>query len=710
MSRYQSWLLAYCLAAGCLPLVAQEAVTGDLVPVAAPAAEEQPVRVAVLGYEQFAAAEGMPGITSTTFATQMSYLKEQGITPISLQQFIAWLKGKIQLPGNSVLITLDEANTETYAVAMPVLRDFGFPYVVFADGRSFKDVSGCLSVRHLQEMRRAGAEIGSHSMNRPQSCDWVYADESGPEAAAKLAERELGVSAQRITATFGNCEAFSYPRGYANANMVENLAVYGYRVAFGRKPGKVTPQSSAYLLNRYMVREMKDFACAVNFGAPEEDAAVLQQVRAVAAHHQPVSQPVEVKSPENATARFPAFAENPAVGDAVQPPLPPVVDVMNDDYDNHIAGTSAPIPAPVVDEAPVADLVAPELKPRPVSDMPAAGTLIQRTVGGDWVTREFPRPVVPREQTRVAVLCYHDFSNTRQVSEMCLRTAEFCQQMQYIKDAGLTVITMQDFREWLLGDRRLPERCVLITIDDGWRSVYSEAFPVLKAYGYPFTLYLYTDFIGVNELAMTREMVREMMACGATVGSHSASHLYPSKWKSLQPESPELADTLKREIPDSVATLQQMFGNCSTYCYPGGYHTPLMQECMRANGIDMAFTVVERKVTSLEDPLQVHRYVVFGTDPRIFRRAVNFDDVAGVKTTAQGITEARERARAFFPKAFENVGAIVLPAAPAEAAENKVESAAETGQEHLPAATPKPVEPAPVLDDIPAPEYTDIQA
>ncbi len=710
MARNQSWLLAYCLAVGCLPLVAQDAVTSPEAPAENHAEAVQPVQVAVLGFEQFAAAEGMPGITSTTFATQMTYLKEQGLTPISLQQFIDWHRGDAQLPGNSVLITLDEANTETYAVAVPVLKRMGFPFVVFADGRSFQEVPGCLTVRNLQEVRRAGGVVGSRSMTRPLSCDWVFADESGPEAAAKLAERELGVSAQRITSCFGSCEAFSYPRGYVNANMVENLAIYGYRVAFGRKPGKVTSQSPAYLLNRYMVREMKDFARAVNFGEPDADAFILQQVRAAAASHEPVRIPTAVKSPENATARFPVFAENPAAGDAVQPPLPPVVDVMTDDYDNHVAGGMAPIPAPVMDETPVADLVAPEIKPRPVSDRPAAGTLIQRIVGGDWVTREFPQPVVPREQTRVAVLCYHDFSNTRQVSEMCLRTAEFCQQMQYIKDAGLTVITMQDFREWLLGDRRLPERCILITIDDGWRSVYTEAFPVLKAYGYPFTLYLYTDFIGEKGLAMTREMVREMISCGATIGSHSASHLYPSKWKSLPPESSEYAELLKQEIPDSVAALQQMFGNCSTYCYPGGYHTPSMQECLRANEIDMAFTVVERKVTSLENPLQVHRYVVFGTDPRIFRRAVNFDDVAGVKTTAQGITEARERAMAFFPKAFENVGAIELPLESTLSPEPQPYAESAQKQEHLPAAKPKPAEAPPVLDDIPAPEYTDVPA
>ncbi|MEE1266403.1 MAG: hypothetical protein UHH87_08960, partial [Akkermansia sp.] len=89
----------------------------------------------------------------------------------------------------------------------------------------------------------------------------------------------------------------------------------------------------------------------------------------------------------------------------------------------------------------------------------------------------------------------------------------------------------------------------------------------------------------------------------------------------------------------------------------------------------------------------VNRYMVFGNDPRIFRRAVNFDDVAGVKPTAQGITEARARARAFYPKAFEKLGSIItLPEDDAP----------------LPPAVMTPSQPAtpPVLEDIPAPEYT----
>ena len=693
MIRYLSRLSFICLPAFLWPLGAQQpdaAVNGGVqaVPVVSSSA------VSVLRYGNFAAAEGESGISATTFAAQMHYLKEQGLTPISLQQFIDWKQGNATLPERAVLITLDEADTSVYSVAFPVLKEYGFPYVIFVDGRSFKAVPGVLGTDKLLEMQQAGATIGSLSLSRPLACDWTYAEQSGPDAAQKMAERELGLQAQRIVSTFGSCQAFAYPRGYANAGMVENLPIYGYKVAFGLNAGKVQREEPSYMLERNVVSDMPSFAAAVNFGAPAEDVKVLQQVRASVAGPQPLSRPVEVASPEPAAAAFPSFHGNPAADAAAQPPLPPVVEPLVEIASLQGSAPPAPIPTPQVEPVSMPDFKDPVLSPRPVSTKPAAGTLVKLTPDGDWVSREFPQPVVPRSQTRVAVLGYHNFSNTRPVSEMLMRTSEFCQQMQYIKDAGLTVITMQDFLDWLLGERCLPERCVLITIDDGWRSVYTDAFPVLKAYGYPFTLFLYTSYLSGRGQSMTPEQIREMMASGATVGSHSTTHLYPSQWKRYAEDSPEYAGQLKQELPDSVEKLKELFGNCSTYCYPGGYHTPPMLETLRKMDIGAAFTVLEKKVTTLEDPLQVHRYMVFGTDPRIFRRAVNFDDIPGIKPTAQGIMEARERAMAFFPQAFESPGKIETKPQGAKPVESPI-----------PASVVPPA-PRAHLEEIPAPIYS----
>lgn len=244
-------------------------------------------------------------------------------------------------------------------------------------------------------------------------------------------------------------------------------------------------------------------------------------------------------------------------------------------------------------------------------------------------------PLVPREKTRVAVLGYHNFSETRPVSDMLLRTSELRQQMEQIRRAGISVISMPEFLEWRFGERRLPEKCVLITLDDGWRSVYTDAYPIFREYGYPFHLFLYTQYISGRGDSMSPAMIREMMANGATVGSHSASHPYPSNWRKHEAAGPEAyAAFIDKEIGASRTRLEKLFGAVNTYCYPGGYNDEAMVSRMGGYGYVAAFTVLEDKVTCDEDPFRIHRYMVFGTDASIFRRALNFSAVSqGSKVT-----------------------------------------------------------------------------
>ncbi len=233
--------------------------------------------------------------------------------------------------------------------------------------------------------------------------------------------------------------------------------------------------------------------------------------------------------------------------------------------------------------------------------------------------------LVPREKTRVAVLGYHNFSETKPVSEMLMRTSEFRQQMEYIHKAGLRVISMQEFLDWKLGNRQLPEQCVLITLDDGWRGVYTEAFPILREFGFPFTLFLYTKYITGRGDSMTPAMIREMQQHGATIGSHSTSHLFPREWKGVEAQGEEaFSKLMDTEMGDSFKRLSELFGPIKTYCYPGGYITDAMLERLPSYGYVAAFTVVAGKETVQNSALHIHRYMVFGTDGSIFRRAVDF--------------------------------------------------------------------------------------
>ncbi len=234
--------------------------------------------------------------------------------------------------------------------------------------------------------------------------------------------------------------------------------------------------------------------------------------------------------------------------------------------------------------------------------------------------------LVERERTRVSILGYHDFSRTRAATQMCLNTDEFRRHMEYIRQEGLAVISMQDFLEWRHGKRKLPAHCILITIDDGWRSVYTDAYPILKEYGYPFTIFLYTDFISGKGDSMSKAMIEEMQSNGATVGSHSATHAYPSEWKEALKNGTEPMDRmLDKEIKNSKLTLDRNFGTVNTYCYPGGFVMKEMLDKLPQFGYTAAFTVLPGKVSVQEDTWQIHRYIVFGNDNnRIFNLAMDF--------------------------------------------------------------------------------------
>lgn len=242
--------------------------------------------------------------------------------------------------------------------------------------------------------------------------------------------------------------------------------------------------------------------------------------------------------------------------------------------------------------------------------------------------QRFKTPLVAQDKTRVAVLGYHNFSETKTVTRMLMRTSELRAQMERIRQSDYSVISMQEFLEWRFGTRMLPEKCILITLDDGWRSVYTDAYPIFKEFGYPFHLFLYTTYLTGSGDSMTPAMVHEMMTNGASIGSHSATHPYPADWKKQQANGAEAyAQMIQKEIGDTRATLTELFEEVNTYCYPGGYNDSTMHEKLTEYGYTAAFTVIPGKATYDESALLIDRYMLLGTDPSVFEAAMDFSSV-----------------------------------------------------------------------------------
>lgn len=241
---------------------------------------------------------------------------------------------------------------------------------------------------------------------------------------------------------------------------------------------------------------------------------------------------------------------------------------------------------------------------------------------------------VPDDGVRVAVLGFHDFSATAPVTAMCTRTSKFRSQMESIRQLGIPVISMADFEAWKSGSKQIPSKAIVLTFDDGWKSFYTDAYPILKELGFPFTLFLYKQYVDGGGKALTTPMIQEMIPNGAAVGSHSVSHPFPITVKSYRKKGPAAYDAyLRVEMGESKSFLESKFPTkVTTYAYPGGYYTEEMITLGKELGYQYMFTVLPGKIKRGMPDATLPRYIILGNYDKIFEMATTFHD----GQTAQG--------------------------------------------------------------------------
>ncbi len=138
--------------------------------------------------------------------------------------------------------------------------------------------------------------------------------------------------------------------------------------------------------------------------------------------------------------------------------------------------------------------------------------------------------VVPAAQAQVdgepasaVVLMYHRFGEDG-VPSTNIRLDQFEEHIAILADGRYNVRPLEEIVAALAAGMPLPDRTIAITIDDTFRSTYTQAFPRLQAAGLPFTLFVNTDSVGQVAGALNWTEIRTMVEAGVTIGAHSAAH------------------------------------------------------------------------------------------------------------------------------------------------------------------------------------------
>src|SRR3979411_69162 len=246
-----------------------------------------------------------------------------------------------------------------------------------------------------------------------------------------------------------------------------------------------------------------------------------------------------------------------------------------------------------------------------------------------------PTPVVqatpppPPDTNRTAkfiVLLYHRFED--RPAELVTTQNDFRAQMKALKEYGISVVSMQDVQAWRNREKAIPAKSAIITIDDGWNSQYYVAWPILKEFGYPFTLFIYTQWVGTGGKAMTWAQLEEMRDAGVDIEAHTVSH------HDLRhaPRGQDYTTWLHKEVYGCKETLESKLGvKIIAFPFPYGFHNEVVRKTAKEAGYEMQFTVYGRHMDINVPTDQIGRYAIDSLKGDIFKAALDFGTTDGTQ-------------------------------------------------------------------------------
>ena len=214
------------------------------------------------------------------------------------------------------------------------------------------------------------------------------------------------------------------------------------------------------------------------------------------------------------------------------------------------------------------------------------------------------------EEITIPILTYHNFT-TEEGSSYKINIVEFEKQMDYLATHNYSVISLSELLEGLR-DNQLPPKPVVITIDDGYKSTYTLAYPILKKYNFPATLFLYTNFIEKSSFSLTWKEIREMTKNNIEIGSHTLSHCNLLKYKKNENYETYLA-RIRREIFLSKEILESKIGSkVKFFAYPYGVYSPIIKNMVILAGYEGILNANSMNNTLTVDPFSLNRQIIFG--------------------------------------------------------------------------------------------------
>ncbi len=188
--------------------------------------------------------QGHAGLTVApeTFRAHLQYLRDSGYTVISGAQLIAFFDQGTAVPSKSVLLTFDDGYDDFATTAAPLLKEFGYPAVVFIP-TGLMENGGYMNWGQVTDLNNSGLYMANHT--------WSHRNVAG---SPETIENEIATAQTQLTDHgLNSAKIFGYPYGFPSDHAVAYLAQNGYSVAFTTQPGSTLCKQQRFTLPRIRI-------------------------------------------------------------------------------------------------------------------------------------------------------------------------------------------------------------------------------------------------------------------------------------------------------------------------------------------------------------------------------------------------------------------------------------------------------------------------
>jgi len=185
---------------------------------------------------------------------------------------------------------------------------------------------------------------------------------------------------------------------------------------------------------------------------------------------------------------------------------------------------------------------------------------------------------------QAVILQYHHVDKGTPTSTS-ITPALFDEHIHFIQENGYIVWPLDDAVDAVRNNKPLPDKAVVITIDDAYRSVYTEIYPRMKKLGWSFTVFVNSDAHDNQQgHYITWEQMREMKQHGAIFANHTNSHLHLLRRHEGEDEAAWLV-RIKMDIELGQRRLIEELGDAPMlFAYPYGEHNPPLRKLITDMG------------------------------------------------------------------------------------------------------------------------------